>query len=363
MQMEKKNLLTPNEITFILIGIMMDVSVANLPNDVITFAKQDGWLSVIIGAIYPLYIALLSIYVSEKFPNKNILMLSKMYLGNILGTILNILFLLSFFSYMPALFSEICNIIREQIISSLAPLKIYIILFLLGAYMANNGVKVIGRVCSISFFIILFIISPTIMILKEGSYLNISPIFGAGIVNIIKGSKTTMYAYALSELIFLIYPFINDRKKIKSSVLKAVGFTCISYTWITFITIYYLGKDIIPKTIWSFFKVTEGVEIANNFKYIFISFWIIIGIKSIGILEYVYMFILDDIKKIKNKRMAYVTMAVILIGITTAYYKDIVTKNMIIQYTGRISTIYNFLYITLITFLIWIKKEANNEET
>ena len=85
------------------------------------------------------------------------------------------------------------------------------------------------------------------------------------------------------ELIFLIYPFINDSSKIKSSALKAVGFTAIIYTWITFITIYYMGKDIIPKTIWSFFTVTSAVkvEVINNFRYIFAFFWIIIAIKSV----------------------------------------------------------------------------------
>ena len=98
------------------------------------------------------------------------------------------------------------------------------------------------------------IIIPTIGILKDGSFLNISPIFGTGIVNILKGSLDSVYDYSLLEIIFLIYPFINDSRKIKNSVLKAVGFTAIIYTWITFITIYYLGKDIIPKTIWSFFS-------------------------------------------------------------------------------------------------------------
>ena len=117
------------------------------------------------------------------------------------------------------------------------------------------------------------------------------------------------------ELIFLIYPFINDSSKIKSSALKAVGFTAIIYTWITFITIYYMGKDIIPKTIWSFFTVTEAVkvEIVNNFRYIFVFFWIIIAIKSAAIFNYVCVFILDDIKKIKSKKIIYVVMAVVVI--------------------------------------------------
>lgn len=358
MQMEKKNLLTPNELTFLLIGIMLDVTSSSLPNDVVKSAKQDGWISVLIGAIYPLYVALLAIYVSGKFPKENILALSKRYLGKTFGTILNFLFLISFFSYFPPLISMIAIITRTDAIPGLIPLKIYIVLFFIGAYAASKGIKVLGRVGYITFWMLLAIIIPTIAILKQGSYLNISPIFGSGIVNILKGNLNSVYDYSLMEIIFLIYPFINDSNKIKSSALKAVGITAIIYTWITFITIYYLGKDIIPKTIFSFFMVTAGVkvEIINNFISVFVFFWIIIASKSVAIFNYVCVFILEDIKKIKSKKIIYVVLAASVIIIAKTYYGDKLALDEITKYTSPISTIYNLIYITLITILVWIKK-------
>ncbi|MBZ9686195.1 spore germination protein [Clostridium estertheticum] len=358
MQIEKKNLLTPNEVTFILIGIMFDVTASNLPNVVIANAKQDGWISVIIGAIYPLYVALLAIYVSGRFPKENILVLSRRYLGKTFGTISNFLFLLSFFSYFPPLISTLGIIIRTDAVPILTPLKIYVVLFFAGVYATSKGIKVLGRIGSITFWMGIAIIIPTISILKQGSFLNISPIFGTGIVNILKGSLDCVYDYSLMELIFLIYPFINDSSKIKASTLKAVGFTAIIYTWITFISIYYMGKDIIPKTIWSFFNVAEAVkvEIINNFRYVFVFFWIIIAIKSLTIFNYVCIFILDDIKKIKSKKIVYVVMATVVIMLAKTYYGDLLAMNEITKYTSPISTIYNLLYLTLITSLIWIKK-------
>jgi len=358
MHIEKKNLLTPNEVTFILIAIIVDVTVVRLANGVVVTAKQDGWISVIIGAIYPLYVALLAIYVSGKFPKENILALSRKYLGKTVGNILNFLFLLSFFSYFPPLISTIGLIVRTYATPSLTPLKIYVVLFILGAYAASKGIKVLGRICTITFWLLLAIIIPTISILKDGSLLNISPILGTGIVNILRGSLDSIYGYSLLELIFLIYPFINDSRKIKSSVLKAVGIITIIYTWLTFITIYYMGKDIIPKSIWSFFAVSVAVkvEIINNFRFVFIYCWLIIAIKSMAIFNYVCVFILDNIKKIKNKNVVYVVIAVVVIIIANTYYGDVVAMDQITKYTSPISTIYNLMYITLIASLIWIKK-------
>jgi spore germination protein (amino acid permease) len=339
-------------------GIIIDVTVATLPNDVITAAKQDGWISALIGSIYPLYVALLAIYVSGKFPKENILALSKRFFGKILGTILNFLFLLSFLSYFPPLISSVGIIIRTEAVPSLSNFKIYVVLFIIGAYAASRGIKVLGRICSITFWMLLAIIIPTISILKNGSYLNISPIFETGIVNILKGSVNCGYDYSLMELIFLIYPFINDSSKIKKSVLNAVGFTAIIYTWITFITIYYVGKDIIPKAQWSFFMVTSAVEveIINNFRYVFIFFWLIIAIKSVAIFNYVCVFISEDIKKMKSKKTIYAVIAIIVIFLAKQYYVDEVSLIAITKYTSPISTIYNLIYITLIAILIRIKK-------
>jgi spore germination protein (amino acid permease) len=357
MQIEKKNLLTPNEVVFILMGIMIGVTVADLPNNVM-IAKQDGWISVLIGGIYPLYVALLATYVSGKFPKENILALSKRYLGKKIGTILNFLFLMSFFSYFPPLISSTATIIRTDAVPSLTPIQIYIVLFLAGVFTANKGIKVLGRVCTITFLLLIAILIPTISILTQGSYLNVSPIFGAGIVNILKGSVKCVYHYSLLELIFLIYPFINDSSKIKRSVLKATGFTTIIYVWITFISIYYMGKDIIPKTVWSFFSVTAAVkvEIITNFRYIFIYCWIIIAIKSVAIFNYVCVFILEDIKKIKSKKIIYLVMASVVIILAEIYYGDKLAMEEITKYTSPISTIYNLIYITLISSLIWVKK-------
>jgi len=358
MQIEKRNLLTPNEVAFILIGIIVDVTVANLPNVVMASGKQDGWISVLIGGIYPLYVAILAIFVSGRFPKENILVLSKKYLGKNLGTILNFLFLLSFFSYFPPLISTVAIIIRTDAVPILTPLKIYVVLFFIGAYGANKGIKVLGRICGITFWMLLVIIIPTISILYQGSYLNLSPIFGTGIGNILEGSLSSVYNYSLLELIFLIYPFINDSSKIKSSVLKVVGFTTITYTWIAFITIYYMGKDIISKTIWSFFYVATAVkvEIVNNFRYVFIFFWLIIAIKSVAIFNYVCVFILDDIKKIKNKKIIYLVMAVVVIILTETYYRDLLAMGEITKYTSPMSTVYNLIYLTLIASIIWIKE-------
>lgn len=66
MNKEKNNLLTPNEFTYILVGIIVGVAVFNMPNAVVEVSKQDAWISTIIGVLYPLYLVLVCSYICKK---------------------------------------------------------------------------------------------------------------------------------------------------------------------------------------------------------------------------------------------------------------------------------------------------------
>lgn len=351
--------LTANELTFILIGIMLDISVAGLPNGVTKVAKQDGWISVILGAIYPLYIAFIAIYVSKNHPNENILMLSKKYLGKVLGNILNILFLLSFVLYYPPLVSLVAIIAKVYVVPFLSPLKIYVFLIVLGIFTAKRGIKLIGKLCTITFYMVLVIVIVSFFIIKEGSILNVSPIFGSGIKNIALGSIDSGYDYALIELVFIIYPFIDDKTKTQKAILKSVVYTCVIYTWITFISIYYMGYSIINKTSWAFFSVTEAIklEVLNNFRYIFIFLWLIIAIKSSALINYICGFFIENIKGKKVDLGTYMFIGGLVIVLVFKYYPEQISRNKVIDITAKYSIIFNCIYVTLIAILIFINKK------
>ncbi|MTK11378.1 MAG: GerAB/ArcD/ProY family transporter [Clostridiaceae bacterium] len=99
MGIQRNNLLTASEIMHILIGSIIGIGILSLPNSLIENAYQDSWISVTIGSIYPIYIILLIIFIVNRYPKDNILVLSKKYCGTFIGTILNFAFL-TFFSYI-----------------------------------------------------------------------------------------------------------------------------------------------------------------------------------------------------------------------------------------------------------------------
>jgi len=361
---DKKGLITANELTCLLIGIIIDINITSTPNSVAAIAKQDGWISTALGMVYPLYVALIAIYVSRKFPKDNILALSKKYFGNIIGNGLNFLFFISIFTYFPASLFNAMIVLRTYIIPFLNPFKVYLVLTLIGAYTAYKGLKVLARIGVISFFLVVTIMLLSIPILLYGSILNIMPIYGVGAKNIIKGSTYTIYDYALFEWIFMLYPLVNEKNKIKNSAFKAVAFCCFMYTWVVFITTYYMGTDIIKKNIWGFLSATESirVDVITSFRYIFVFIWILIALKSICYIYYICIDILKNINKKANSLFAYAIIGGMAIFLTKIYYTNRLVKNEIVNYTTKASAIYNLFFITVIAVIIFVKRDGKGEK-
>ncbi len=361
MNRDDKNLLTSKEVTFLLVGLMTGMGILSLPNDVVKTAKQDGWISAIIGSIYPIYIIFLSSFIIKRFPNENLLSLSRKKFGNFFGNILNILFGLQFIIYATSVAAGFNNILRAYIVSFLSPFKIYIIVFLLAAYTSRKGLKTLGKVNNVVFYITILILLISLQAIKVGSIINIKPIFGSGFINIIKASKDTAFEYATVETLLLIHPFVKDKTKIEKSALKAVGITAVIYAWAVFITIFYLSSDIIPKNMWSFLAVADSIKapIINNFKYVFMFLWMQVIYKTISNEYYLFTFIFNDITKFDRKKMCIFSYPIFIY--LSLMYKNEILRRKFLNFIIPKVTIFNIAFVSVIAFLIFLKKDGANE--
>jgi spore germination protein len=357
------NTITPGEVTFLLIGSMVGIGVLTLPNDLVETAKQDAWISAAIGAIYPLYMVIIASLLCKKHPQKNILALSKKCFGKLIGSILNIVFLFYFVLLATSIASGLGIILGTLIVDFLSLLKILIVTFILAAYTITKGLKVLARVNQLMFIYAVLLSLSLAVALSKGTYLNISPILGSGVLNIIKASKQSAFAYTGVAILFLIYPFMTDKTKIMKSSLLSVLITAIIYIWVTFITVYYLGIDIIPKTLWSVSFASKSVKIPviNNFRYIFLILWANVMFKSISNDYFAVVLILEDFfKKIKSKKIIYAIYPIMIY--LSLKYENHAYRTDFLDFIIPKYTLFNIVYVTLIVLIIYLKKDNQNEE-
>ncbi len=363
MNKKEYELLSPSEITCLIVGLMVGMGALILPNDVMATSRQDGWMSAALGAVYPLVIMLLSVYIINNFQNTSILDISRKLYGRIFGNILNVLFAVQFIFYSASVAQGFSNLLRLYMVSFLTPLNVLIFVFLIVAYTSGKGLKTLARVNEMMFFLTIFILVFTINALKDGSFLNVSPVFGSGINNIIAGGKDTMFAYATSEALLLVPGFIRDKNKLKNSVLKAIGVTALIYTWMTFITIYYLGPDIVDKNLWAFTSVTDSVKIplVTNFRFVFTYLWSLIIFKTISNEYYFAGLIISNVTKVDFK-IINVMLYPIMIFLAMKLGNETMRRKIGSLVVPWI-TLYSILFVLSIAVIIYAKKVISNGKT
>jgi len=355
--MERDNLLENCEIVYIIVGSVVGLRTLFMANSVVKTANQDGWMGIVISVVYPLYITFIAIYLSKVFPKDNILAVSKKCFGNVVGSFFNAMFLIQFLIQSVLALVAYSNLVRVYTVTFLTPLKIALISVILGGYVAYKGIKVIARVSKIIFYLIIVLMLMSTTALQYGTLYNVMPVFGSGFINILKAGIDSVDAYRGIECIFLLYPFMSDKKALKKCGLTSV-FICLAiFTWVTFITIYYLGPDVVTKKLWPYISVNESFRLPtlNNFRYAFVFFWTFSTFKSIAIDYYSSTYIISDIFKNLDRRKVCVALAPVII-ITSLYLKDENTKRHFVSYMSDRFTLINFFYATIILIVVFINQ-------
>ncbi|MCR1973283.1 spore germination protein [Clostridium sporogenes] len=361
MKNNRDNELTEMQFTLILIGAMLGVGILSLPNDVIKIAKQDGWISVLLGAIYPLYIVFIANYLGKNYPKENMLTLSKRFFGKILGTILNLIFILYFVLITAKVASDISNVLHIYMVQFLSNWTILIVMYCIIAFAVYGGTETVGSLNEIIFFSTIIIFFIPLIAIKNANILNIKPVLDSGMLNILKAVKETVFSYSQIEMILILYPFLQNNKKIKKCGLISIAFITIVYCLFTIINILYLGIETSLKFTWPIVNVTESIMIPviNSFRYIFMSLWSLTMFKTICNGYFVTVYELSKISK-KIDRKIIILLSIPLMIIISLFYGNITNSKKIIGKIMPIYIIYNIVFSTLITIFAWKKKEKEN---
>jgi spore germination protein len=356
------SLLVPSEAMHVLVGTIIGIGIFNLSNVLVKDAYEDAWISAALGGIYPLYLGLLGIYFIKKHPSENILDLSKSYLGKFTGTVLNILFLVFFILNTIFVISGFSIVYRVYATAFLSSFRIISITALLAAFTAYRGLKVIGKINTVAFYLTMIILIESFIALRKGSNLNLMPVLDAGIVNILKSTKESIFSYTGLEILFIIYPSVKNNSKFGKEILKATGITILIYTLTTALALYYLSADIVRKTYWPLITISESLKLTviNNFRVVFAFLWMAVALKSAANYYFASTFICSNILK-KVKRINIIgALYLIIVPITLMLGEPTVRNKAMKMVVGKV-VLYNLFYITIIAVIIFIKKGVRNE--
>lgn len=314
--MKNQTKLTSIQLIFFMIQTQIGVGILGLPFNVISVSKQDGWISVLLSGVFVQILITLLWILAKRFPEKSIFQYSTVLTGKVIGTVINISYIVYGLLVTSLILMSAAAIIKMWALP-LSPK--WIIMFMListAVYLGKENIEVISNIYVVisSLILLLIIISIVVLFVYPVEWIYLLPIGQSGWIPIFKGMNEAYFSMLGFELILIVYPYFqrNGDKSIYSSVTMANFSVTLTYAFLTIVTLMTFSPaelKIIPQPVLYFVK-SLYLQIVERIDLLFVSLWVVNVITSLTS----YLFLSTEGSVLSFKRFKKVKRSLITIG-------------------------------------------------
>lgn len=340
-------------------------TIINAPSLIVSQAKQDAWISSILGLTFGVCLVLLYCKLAGKFPNKTIVEFTELLLGKTLGKIISFLLLSYFFILASLMLRQLGTFVVTFILPETPRLAVnilFVFILLMGVYL---GVETMARSAEIFFpILILFLLFIIIFLTPEADLENLKPIYENGFKPIARGTLNFISIPYLQLIVFLmIMPFVSDKNKAIKPFLLGVIIGGLFLTSVILHSILVLGVPIAEHKQYTTYFLAQKISIADiieRLEVIVAFLWFLTIFYKTSIFLYATKIGLSQILNLKETRIFIFPLGFLLLIVThfitpNVLYFEIFFKEIIPFYTLT----FGLLLPVLLIFVAFLKKESN----
>ena len=340
-----------------LINMIIGTGVLGLSRSVAEVSKQDAWISVLLNGIFLSGVMVIMVFTISKFPQYNFVQYTSYLLSKPLG------YLISFAYVIYALFATgitiayLCEMTATWLLSETPNYIIRFIIVITIVYMTRNGLTAMARFAQATVFILIPLGLLMFIGLPEAHFINLKPIGGSGILNILKGTLPSFYAFAGYESLLVYYPYISNKEEsvIKKSVWALIIVT-LFYTTNVLTQIALYGGEEITTVLYPAINYLTSVNfpVVERSEIFFTIFWTFTVLCTSGIQYLVSSVLLQNIFKIKRTSIFTYALAPVIFFISI-YPRNTAT---VVEFAGKIgnANIFFGFVLPLMLFIMYLIK-------
>ncbi|KRQ87911.1 Spore germination protein YndE [Caloramator mitchellensis] len=358
---KNNNQITKNQYMFIVQNSMIGVGILSLASGVCKDAQQSGWISVLIGGIYPLYLTIAASIIYKNLYFNEFLEINRRIYGKFLSYIFVIFFLVNFILFETFVLSGFANVLVFSTVKFLSPLTVIILTIVLSYFTVNQGLTTVGRLAELMFYLTIFILIIPLYFINKGDTTNILPLFSS-FNSILKAVPSTFFSYSGVEICFLVIPFVTDTKKVLSSGIIGSIFTIALYTITVLFTINYCGWRLTSKLHYPLLYLVSGAELSvlSNFEPLFLFLWGNKIFQTLAVGNFGMSYTMSQITKIPLQRCS-LYLSLLVIFISTMLVPEYNRSN-IIDKAMPVLVVIILIWTTITLFLSFFKRGAKVEK-
>ncbi|UFJ39832.1 endospore germination permease [Brevibacillus humidisoli] len=325
-----------HQLIVLVILVTIGDSILVLPSVIVAEAKQDAWISMIIGVAAGLTIAYLFCKVGALYPRLTLVQYNDKILGKWLGIVFSLLFLLYFLLNIGLMVREIGDFMTTQIMPE-TPIEAILILMLSIVIMgARLGLEPIARAGETFFvwFILLFFML-VLFLSPEVDTEKMTPILAEGFQPVLAGALPVM-AFPFTELLvfLMIFPFVHEPKRMAKSFLFGAAMGGTVLTVIVVLALLVLGPDLTARNIYASYSLAKQISVGDfieRIEAILAIMWLLTMYFKITLYYYASHLGLAQLLKLRDYRMLLLPMGVNIVVLAIVISPNISYYNLVIS--------------------------------
>ncbi|UTR06240.1 spore germination protein [Alkalihalobacillus sp. LMS6] len=354
---------TPNQLQvpaymafFLVHSAQFGVGVLGFSRYIAEIAGYQSWLSVLIAGAVNQIIIWMIFKTIKRTQEQDLYSIQKYLYGKWLGGFITVLFSLYFATLAIVVLRTYIEIIQVWIYIELTTWSIALAFLLVAYYAILKGFRVLVGLTFL-FSLLPILLTPTIVpVLEYAEWFHLSPFLPTDVKSLFHAAFMLTLSFAGAELIYVYYPFLQDKQKVQRYAHLGSLATTISYLFITLVTFVYYSEEQLELTIWptlSAWKIASFVFI-ERVEYIGIAAWLMVIFPNIALTIWAASRLMKQQFKVSHRKTLVVTL--ILVFVITNQFTTRASINLLNTSINYIGPVFIFGMIPLLLLISFFRK-------
>lgn len=264
--MKDKEFIAPYGLFTTIVVTVVGVGIFSYPRELATGVGTDGWIVTILSGI----ISYLLIYIAYKAMKNNDY--NKFYgivernFGKIVGAGLALIFIIYNIFSVAIGMRIFIEVIKMYLLEKTPTEFLLLVTILVGSYLIRGEIDSLVKFNEISFWIMFTpIIVVLLFTLNRTDFTNIFPILNNSPYEYIRTIRSSLFSFGGIQIIYMLLPFMKNKKQIPKTALRSIIFITIFYVVIVIFTLAVFTKSQTKILLWPTITMIKSISIPGAF--------------------------------------------------------------------------------------------------
>ncbi|MBV7272368.1 endospore germination permease [Clostridiaceae bacterium UIB06] len=360
--MNNKEFITPYGLFATIVVTVIGVGVFSLPRDLATNVNTDGWIIALISGIISYFLIYIALSVVENNKYSKFFNILELNFGKIIGSILALIFIIYNIFAVSIGMRVFIEVIKMYLLQRTPTEFLIIITILTGLYLVRGEVGSLIKFNEIAFWVMFLPITFVLLLtLNRTDFTNIFPIFNSAPDEYVKALRSTIYSFGGIEIIYLVLPFMKNKKSIAKVALKSIIFVALFYVIIIIFCLAVFAKEQTKILLWPTITMIKSINIPGAFierwEGIIMALWVVFYFTTFVNSYYLSSDILKDMLNLHDIKLSSALIVPFIYAI--ALYPENIAElydisNSILPYLATFSSV-------LLPLILFLRKPSKKE--